>query len=98
MKHLAIAALACLALWGCNKSAPETVTADSPSTGSSGPKGGGDGIAPAGPNVGPITPVVGGDNMGGTSGGGVAQVMKERAKQTQNKATSATSGEDGSGQ
>jgi hypothetical protein len=85
---------------GCKPPPPETVTTDTPGTSSTSPQGGGSGggIAPAGPNVGPITPVVGGDNMGSTTGGGVAQVAKERAKQTQNKASTAIpGGEDGSG-
>jgi hypothetical protein len=102
MKALALAALACLALCGCKKPDPEAATTDSPASTASASKGGGggsgDGITPVGPNVGPMTPVVGGDNMAGGTGGGIAQGMKDRARATQGKASSATAGEDGSGQ
>lgn len=55
--------------------------------------GSGDGIAPVGPNVGSMTPVVGGENLGGTTGGGVGQALKDRAK----KAASSSSQTPGDG-
>jgi hypothetical protein len=45
-----------------------------------------------------MTPVTGTESLGGTSGGGIAQAAKDRARNTQNQATTAPpegEGEDG---
>ncbi len=52
-------------------------------------------IAPIGPNVGGITPVAGGEDLGGGTGGGLAQAAKKAAHNAADQ-SSATTGEAGS--
>jgi hypothetical protein len=60
--------------------APGSDTAQS----GSGSSGGGGNITPMvpGAGAGPLTPVSGAENMGGTTGGGVAQALKDKARST----------------
>lgn len=44
-------------------------------------------ITPIGSNVGPITPVTGGENLGGGTGGGIAQAAKGKAHDVANQTT-----------
>ena len=48
--------------------------------GAPGSGGGGGGITAIGPNIGPMTPVAGDENMGGGTGGGLAQNAKNMAR------------------
>ncbi len=94
MKAILFGAAACVLLCGCKKpeAAADTPAPVPPGAAAAGPGGG---ITPVGPNVGSITPVVG--DVGGTTGGGIAQGMKERARNSANSATTAPAGENGSG-
>jgi hypothetical protein len=75
---LAVAVMSAL-LVGCSKPAPEANTGPAAKPPGAAPSGSGAGdIAPVGPNVGGITPVTG--DLGGTTGGGVGQAMKDRAR------------------
>lgn len=77
-----------------------TVGASKPGAQDARPGGGGAGdsgtITPIGSNVGPITPVAGGENLDGGTGGGIAQAAKSKAhdvaNQSTNDATSAATG------
>ena len=77
--------VAAMILIGCShRSDDQTQTAAStppalpPGQAKAGPQ---DGIAPVGGvGAGPMTPVVGGENIGGTSGGGVNQVASAMAR------------------
>jgi hypothetical protein len=86
VKHaLILSALAALTLAGCKAGTPETA-AESATTvpkdlSGSAARGTSDDIRPMTPSGGiPNAPVAGGDNLGGTSGGGVGQAMKDRAR------------------
>ncbi|MCC7231266.1 MAG: hypothetical protein IT203_12810 [Fimbriimonadaceae bacterium] len=71
-----------LAVTACKPAEPAQAAPPAATTQATPPAGGsGSGIAPLGPNVGGITPVAGGENLGGGSGGGVGNAAKDRARQ-----------------
>ena len=83
MQRLFIAALAAACLYGCSKPAAEAPT--TPTRTAAGPPGAassGSDVTPIGAGAGPMTPVVGGENLGGTTGGGGAHWRKNKARST----------------
>ena len=87
-----------LALSGCSQKpspqtdAPKSITGATQSTTTGATQGGGaandsGNITPIGPNVGGITPVAGGENLEGGTGGGIAQAAKDRARQAASKSS-----------
>lgn len=83
MKAILLGAIA-LALAGCGCGKP-TAEVSAPSAArppGAAPPGQNGGVTPIGPNIGGMTPVAGGDEVGGTTGGGIAQAAKDRARNT----------------
>jgi hypothetical protein len=72
--------------------------AQKPAASSGAVGGSSDDIRPITPGAGPITPVAGGENLGGTTGGGVAQVAKERAKSAAARSSNTTQSGEGEDQ
>ncbi|HWD37367.1 MAG TPA: hypothetical protein VG944_00840 [Fimbriimonas sp.] len=97
----ALFVVAALGVVGCapkgdsNQSAATSVTAKAaPAAGG----GSSDTIRPIGPNVGPMTPVAGGENLSGGSGGGVGNVAKDQARKAAGMAGSVAGMGDDAGQ
>lgn len=80
---------AVVALAGCGSKEPEQTAAAGGDASSSNAAGSGPDIKPMVPGAGPITPVTGDQNMGGTTGGGAAQAMKDRARRAADRASTA---------
>ena len=87
---------------GCNSEPKANVDAPAPTPEQAaspvGPGGGGSTPTPTNPAVGGMSPVVGGENLGSGSGGGVGQAAKDQARNAANSASGAgvqseTSGE-----
>jgi hypothetical protein len=97
MRIVLLSIAACLFLAGCQKPTEEVVKAPAagpPGAAKGGPQGS---ITPLGVGAGAMTPITGTETLGGTSGGGIGQAAKDRARNTQNQATTVPEGEDGSG-
>jgi hypothetical protein len=110
MKRIVLALLPLVLLGGCHKPSPNSPqnqdqgkvgangSAGTPTRTASGGAGDSGTITPIGSNVGPITPVAGGENLDGGTGGGIAQAAKGKAhdvaNQSTNDATSAASSGD----
>ena len=100
MKRILIALLPFVILSGCRKPVPDSAqnqdpermgangNATSPTRAASGGSGDSGTITPIGSNVGPITPVAGGENLDGSTGGGIAQAAKGKAHDVANQSTS----------
>lgn len=89
MKYV-VAGLAGLLIVGCgNSPEPQVQRRNPPAPPGAAQMGPGDGITPVGPTAGPMTPVAGGENLGGTTGGGVAQAAKDRARGLANQSSTA---------
>jgi hypothetical protein len=98
MRIVLLGVLACVIVCGCKKSDESAVkwpSAGPPGSGQAGPQGG---ITPLGVGAGAMTPVTGSENLGGSSGGSIGQAAKDRARNTQNQATTAAPEDDGDGQ
>lgn len=89
LRRLLILMSALVALVGCSAKAPDPTPSADGGAKSANAAGSGSDIKPLVPGAGPITPMTGGDNLGGTTGGGAAQVMKDRARRAADKASTA---------
>lgn len=97
VKTLLLLALGCLALFGCGakptpagSSSSLTTASDLRGGSNAGGSNNGDGVGPIGPNVGPMTPVVGGENLDGGTGGGLGQRAKDMARNAASQSSNGT--------
>lgn len=99
MRSAFLVFIACALLVGCKQ--PDPTAQKDPAPGATaGGKSGSDDIAPLGAGAGAMTPVAGGENLGGTTGGGVGQMAKNQARKAAANSTPSmsTGSDDSSGQ
>ncbi|HVT13793.1 MAG TPA: hypothetical protein VHE55_16135 [Fimbriimonadaceae bacterium] len=99
MKLALLGIVACAFMVGCKQ--PDTAQSTEPmkpTASPAGKTGSGDDVAPLGAGAGAMMPVAGGENMGGTTGGGVGQMAKNQARKAASQSTPTMTTGDDSGQ